>query len=120
MPVPAALQTAPLTAHHVVAATVSLLGDPALHIDVNGGGGNLPGTDTLSQLASGIGFWALIAAVVGIFLGALMWAFGSYSQNYQQAYNGRRGVLISALAALLIGAGPHIISVFFGQGGRVV
>ena len=49
-----------------------------------------------------------------------MGAFGHYSQNYQQAYNGRRGVLVSALAALLIGGAPHIISFFLGQGNGIL
>jgi len=45
-----------------------------------------------------------------------MWAFGHYSQNYQQAYNGRRGVMVSALAALLIGGASPIINFFVGKG----
>src|SRR5215469_2353592 len=87
---------------------------PAVHLtpDVNA----LPGSTFLQQLANGIGGWALIAAMVGLVVGAVMWAFGHYSQNYQQAYNGRRGVLVSALAALLIGAAPYIINFFLKQG----
>ncbi len=76
----------------------------------------LPGAQVLQQLANGVGGWALIAAMVGIVVGAVMWAFGHYSQNYQQAYNGRRGVMVSALAAVLIGGAPHIVSFFLGQG----
>jgi hypothetical protein len=52
-------------------------------------------------------------------VGAVLWAFGHYSQNYQQAYNGRRGVMVSALAAVLIGAAPHIIGFFLGQGAGI-
>ena len=77
---------------------------------------NLPGTDVLTGLADGLDFWALLAALVGLIIGAVMWAFGHYSQNYQQAYNGRKGVLVSGLAALLIGAAPYIIAFFVGQG----
>jgi MFS family permease len=76
----------------------------------------LPGATVLKNLADGIGGWALIAAMLGIVVGAVMWAFGHYSQNYQQAYNGRRGVMVSALAAVLIGGAPHIIGFFLGQG----
>jgi MFS family permease len=76
----------------------------------------LPGSGILQQLANGIGGWALIAAMLGIVVGAVMWAFGHYSQNYQQAYNGRRGVMVSALAAVLIGGAPHIIGFFLSQG----
>jgi MFS family permease len=85
---------------------------PSLQPNVNG----LPGATTLQRLADGIGGWALIAAMLGIVIGAVLWAFGHYSQNYQQAYNGRRGVMVSALAAVLIGGAPHIIAFFLGQG----
>jgi MFS family permease len=87
-------------------------GAPTLQPDANG----LPGSAMLQRLADGIGGWALIAAMLGIVIGAVMWAFGHYSQNYQQAYNGRRGVMVSALAAVLIGGAPHIIGFFLGQG----
>ncbi|MBO0730298.1 MAG: hypothetical protein J2P57_13645 [Acidimicrobiaceae bacterium] len=76
----------------------------------------LPGSGAIEQLANGIGFWALIAALVGLVVGAVMWAFGHYSQNYQQAYNGRRGVIVSALAGVLIGAAPYVIGFFFHSG----
>ena len=76
----------------------------------------LPGTKELQNLADGVDLWALIAAMVGILVGAVLWAFGHYSQNYQQAYNGRRGVMVSALAALLIGGAPRIINFFMAQG----
>jgi hypothetical protein len=46
-------------------------------------------------------------------------AFGHYSQNYQQAYNGRRGVVVSALAAVLIGGAPYIISFFLHRGAAI-
>jgi type IV secretory pathway VirB2 component (pilin) len=86
--------------------------------NINPGQGSkaLPGSDFLHELASALGSWALIAAVVGIFVGGVMWAFGSYSQNYQQAYSGRKGVLVSGLAALLIGAGPYLVNFFYAQG----
>lgn len=79
----------------------------------------LPGAGTLSHLANGIGTFALVAAMVGVMIGAVMWAFGSYSQNYQQAVNGRKGVMVSALAAVLIGAAPHLVNFFLGIGGEV-
>lgn len=79
----------------------------------------VPGTSFLADLASGLGSWALIASLIGIFAGGIIWAFGSYSQNYQQAYNGRKGVLVSGLAALLIGAGPYLIGFFYTQGSGI-
>ena len=82
-------------------------------------GSQLPGWDVLRELTNGIGAWALIAALVGLVIGAVAWALGHHSQNYQQAYSGRKGVLISAAAALLIGAAPPIINFFARVGGTV-
>lgn len=79
----------------------------------------LPGSSTLGHLANGIGTFALIAAMIGVIVGAVMWAFGHYSQNYQQALNGRRGVLVSGLAAILIGAAPVLVNFFLGVGEKV-
>lgn len=79
----------------------------------------LPGNNVLQSLANGLDSWALIAAAVGVVVGSVMWAFGHYSHNYQQAYNGRKGVIVSGLAAVLMGAAPHLISFFFSSGGRV-
>jgi MFS family permease len=79
----------------------------------------LPGSSVLQGLVNGLGGWALIAAMAGVVIGAVMWAFGHYSQNYQQAYNGRKGVLVSGVAAILIGAAPMLINFFVGLGQQV-
>jgi hypothetical protein len=65
-----------------------------------------------------LGGWALILALAGLVIGAAAWALGAHAQNYHQAFNGRRTVLVSGLAALLIGAAPAIVNFFFhaGQG----
>jgi len=96
----------------VVAAAVNSTGisiDPA-------SSGDLPGGGTLASLASGVGHWALLASIVGVIVGGVMWAFGHFAHNYQQSYNGRRGVVVSGVAALLIGGSQEIISFFFTQG----
>jgi len=76
----------------------------------------LPGGNTLQDLTNGIGAWALIAALAGLLIGAAAWALGVHSQNFQQTLVGRRAVLVSGLAALLIGAAPHIVTFFFTTG----
>ena len=52
----------------------------------------------------------------GLLIGAAAWALGAHSQNYQQSYSGRKAVLVSGFAALLIGAGPAIVNFFFATG----
>ncbi len=101
----------PVTVVHAV--TIRLV-DVQLDPDTNA----LPGGKVLQSLMNGVGGWALALALVGLVIGAAAWALGSHGQNYQQSYVGRRAVLISGLAALLIGAGPAIVNFFFhaGQG----
>ncbi len=84
----------------------------AMHPNANA----LPGGQLLQNLMNGIGGWALALSLVGLVIGAAAWALGSHGQNYQQTFVGRRAVLISALAALLIGAGPAIVNFFFAAG----
>ena len=86
--------------------------DVSLNPDVNA----LPGGGTLQTLTNGLGAWALIAALAGLLIGAAAWALGVHAQNYQQSMVGRRAVLVSGLAALLIGAAPPLINFFFRTG----
>ena len=92
-------------------AATNLGGTP----DPNG----LPGSSALETLISGIAFWALLAALAGLLISAAVWALSSHSGNYQYASMGRRGTLISAASALLVGAGPAIIA-FFQNVGQTV
>lgn len=79
----------------------------------------IPGYNVLQALTNGLGGWALIAAMAGVVIGAVIWALGHYSQNYQLAYNGRRGVLVSGLAAILVGGAPEIINHLIIIGGGI-
>ncbi|MDA8355924.1 MAG: DUF6112 family protein [Actinomycetota bacterium] len=76
----------------------------------------LPGGTALQNLTNGLGGWALILSLVGLLIGAASWALGAHTQNYQQSFFGRRAVLVSGLAALLIGAAPALINFFFHTG----
>ena len=90
----------------------------AADVQLSPNAGNLPGSPVLQNLANGLGGWALVLALVGLLVGAGAWAVGSHSQNYHQSMAGRRAVLVSGLAALLIGAAPGLVNFFFhaGQG----
>jgi type IV secretory pathway VirB2 component (pilin) len=101
----------------IAATTTVTTNSNSTNLDVNpADGSGLPGEGTLSDLASGLGHWALLAAVVGVIVGGVLWAFGHFSHNYQQSYNGRKGVIVSGVAALLIGASQELISFFFSAG----
>ena len=73
---------------------------------------NLPGSNVLQQLVDGAQAWALAVALLGTFIGAGLWAVASHSHNHQYASRGRMAALVSAAAALVVGAGPGVINFF--------
>ena len=79
----------------------------------------LPGSPALERLISGVAFWALLAALGGLLISAAVWALSSHSGNYHHTTVGRRGTIISAAAAFLVGAAPAIIA-FFEDLGKTV
>jgi hypothetical protein len=95
---------------------LAYLAGASTNVSLNPNMSALPGGGTLQSLVNGLGAWALIASLVGLVIGAAAWALGVHAQNFQQSMVGRRAVLVSGLAALLIGAAPHIVNFFFGQG----
>ncbi|MHB8439636.1 MAG: DUF6112 family protein [Acidimicrobiales bacterium] len=101
--------------HMYMAAAAGLWADVSLNPDP----GSLPGGSVLQTLSNGIGGWALIAALVGLIVGAAVWALGAHSQNVQQSFVGRRAVLVSGLAALIVGASPAVVNFFFHAGQSV-
>ena len=87
-------------------------GSPALAVTAHPNPGGLPGSNVLQQLVNGAEAWALAIALLGAFVGAAMWAVASHSHNPHYASRGRMGALISAAAALVIGAGPGLVNFF--------
>jgi hypothetical protein len=95
----------------LAAAGGSLVVDP--------GSSRLPGAGQLQELINGLAFWGLIAALAGMVVGAVLWAVGHHSSNYQQSFSGRKGVMVSGAAAMVIGAAPALIHYFFSLGSAV-
>jgi hypothetical protein len=85
-------------------------------VPLNPSAGSVPGSTTLETLANGIGWWALVASLVGLVIGAGAWALGSHTNNYQYSSSGRRAVLVSGLAAIVIGAAPVVVNFLFTEG----
>jgi hypothetical protein len=96
---------------HLVLADTGISGQP----DPNG----LPGSSALQQLINGIAFWALLASLGGLLISAAVWALSAHSGNYHHATVGRRGTIVSAIAAFLVGAAPAIVN-FFENLGKTV
>jgi Family of unknown function (DUF6112) len=92
----------PLAGIVIAAAGISSKPDP------NG----LPGSSALQQLVNGLSFWGLLAALAGLVISAAVWSLSSHSGNFHHAAVGRRGTLVSAAAAFLVGAAPAIVTFF--------
>jgi hypothetical protein len=72
----------------------------------------LPGSNVLQQLVNGAEAWALSIAVLGAFVGAAIWAVASHTHNHHYAGRGRMAALVSAAAALVVGAAPGLVNFF--------
>ena len=72
----------------------------------------LPGTNVLQQIVNGTEAWALAITLLGAFVGAALWAIASHTHNHHYAGRGRMAALISAAAALVIGAAPGLVNFF--------
>jgi Mn2+/Fe2+ NRAMP family transporter len=72
----------------------------------------LPGSNVLQQLVNGAEAWALAIALLGAFVGAAVWAVASHTHNHHYAGRGRMAALVSAAAALVIGAAPGLVNFF--------
>jgi len=79
----------------------------------------LPGSGVLQGLVDGAQAWALALALLGVFVGAAVWAVATHGHNPHYAGKGKGAALVSALSALAIGAGPGLVNFFSGLGGHV-
>jgi hypothetical protein len=88
-------------------------------VKVNPDPAGLPGSPQLQGLIDGLAFWMLLAALAGVLIGAGIWALAAHSNNHHWSAKGRSGALVSACAALVIGAAGPIINFAVGLGSEV-
>lgn len=88
----------------------------AQRVDLNPNPSKLPGGQVLERLTDGIAGFALIFCLIGLVVGAGLWALGGTSSNYQQTLVGKRAFAVSVVGALLIGGAAAIINFFYGAG----
>jgi hypothetical protein len=79
----------------------------------------LPGSRVLQDIVDGLAFWALLGCLAAMIAAAAIWAFAAHSNNHHYSANGRRGLLVSAMAALAIGASAAIVNFFAEAGDKV-
>lgn len=94
---------------------MSLFWSVSSHPDVT----QLPGSGVLQALVNGAQGWALSLALIGVFVGAAVWAVATHGHNPHYAGKGKGAALVSAASALAIGAGPGLVNFFSNLGTHV-
>ncbi|GAA2161044.1 DUF6112 family protein [Humibacillus xanthopallidus] len=90
---------------------------PTVNVPPNDNG--LPGIAAVEKIVGALLTFGLIAAVAGVAISAIAWAVGSHSSNPHVSGRGKTGVLVSAGAAMLIGAANTLVSFFSAAGSAV-
>ena len=78
-----------------------------------------PGKEQLSELIATIRTWSIVACVIAIIIAAILWAWGSQSQNAAQATQGKKGIIVAVAAAAIIFAAEALVNWGTGLGNEV-
>ncbi|MCK7626176.1 DUF6112 family protein [Streptomyces sp. RS10V-4] len=81
--------------------------------------GGLPGLDVLKKVIGSINLFGIIAVVGALAICAVIWAWGHHSGGHQAEANGKKGTLVAAGCALLLGAANGIVAFFSTMGSQV-
>ncbi|WP_033215498.1 DUF6112 family protein [Streptomyces virginiae] len=99
------------------------LSDRVTHLAFDPGitpkGGGLPGLDVLRNVVSSINMFGIIAVVGALAVSLGVWAWGHHSGGHQAEANGKKGAVVSAGAALGLGAANGIVAFFSALGTQV-
>ncbi|MFJ5546709.1 DUF6112 family protein [Streptomyces sp. NPDC093225] len=82
-------------------------------------GGGLPGLDVLRNVVSSINMFGIIAVVGALAVSLGVWAWGHHTGGHQAEANGKKGAVVSAGAALGLGAANGIVAFFSALGTQV-
>jgi hypothetical protein len=81
-----------------------------IKVDPNSDG--LPGVNAALRIVGALLTFGLIAATAGVVLSAMVWAVGSHASNPHHASRGKTGVVVSAVAAVLVGSAVSLVNFF--------
>lgn len=88
----------------------------ASQVSVNPNSTGLPGGQAAQKIINGAAGFGLMACVGAVLWGAAQWGFGSRSNNYAQADDGKSRMLKGVGGAFGIGAAAAVINFFFNAG----
>jgi hypothetical protein len=93
--------------------------EAAAKVSVDPNSSGLPGGPAAQKILNGAAGFGLLACAGVVIWGAAQWGFGSKSNNYAQADDGKGRMLKGAGGAFGIGAAAAIINFFFNAGSAV-
>jgi len=76
----------------------------------------IPGLARFKGLVSALVPFALVACVLAVIIGAIIWALGGFTNNPHRASSGKATVLWSLVAAIVIGASGFAVGWAHDQG----
>jgi hypothetical protein len=79
----------------------------------------LPGLGEAKQIVGALLTWGLVGCVAALAISAAVWAISAQGGNIHGTSKGKTGVLVSAVAAILIGGANAIITFFSNVGDRI-
>lgn len=79
----------------------------------------MPGLSVLKTVVSSINLFGIVAVVGALAVSLGVWAWGHHSGGHQAEANGKKGALVSAGAALGLGAANGIVEFFSRLGSQV-
>jgi len=89
------------------------------NITINPNDTGLPGITQLQNIVGAVMTIGLVLAVLALIVSAVVWGFGSHSSNPHMASQGKIGVLVSCLAAVICGASVTLVNFFWNVGQSV-
>lgn len=95
------------------------LGQLAYDPGITPNDGGLPGLPVLKQVMGSVNLFGIIGLVGALALSSAVWAWGHHTGGHQAEAHGKKGVLVCAEAALLLGAANGIVAFFSTLGTQV-
>lgn len=84
--------------------------------DIGAGARNAPGSQAITELINTIGFYAIIACLIGLLLSGLILAIGPRLGFAQASTIGKVGIFASLGVAFLVGISATLINFFYNAG----
>lgn len=84
--------------------------------DISAGAKNAPGSGAITDIINAIGFYGIVACLIGLLLSGLILAIGPRLGFSQASTIGKVGIIASLGVAFLIGISATLINYFYNAG----